>query len=122
MRAAFRDPRNPDDRPLVVGGRSFSSRLFVGTGKYSTFEVMQEALEVSRGLERVVDPTPQILRTAGRRLRIGADLEELRETARLVQRVQVGMVGIGLPIPRVQQIEGIEDSRDLRHGAPQPLR
>jgi thiazole synthase len=47
MRAAFRDPRNPDDRPLVVGGRSFSSRLFVGTGKYSTFEVMQEALEVS---------------------------------------------------------------------------
>lgn len=45
--AGFRDPAAPEDRPLVIGGRTFASRLFVGTGKYETFEIMQEALEVS---------------------------------------------------------------------------
>jgi len=32
---------------LVLGGRSFQSRLLVGTGKYSTFKLMREALERS---------------------------------------------------------------------------
>lgn len=32
---------------LKLGGRSFSSRLLVGTGKYSTFALMKEALEKS---------------------------------------------------------------------------
>jgi thiazole synthase len=36
-----------DDDPLVLGGRSFRSRLLVGTGKYSSFPVMREALEKS---------------------------------------------------------------------------
>ena len=35
------------DDPLVLGGRSFRSRLLVGTGKYSSFSVMREALEKS---------------------------------------------------------------------------
>jgi len=35
------------DEPLVVGRHSFRSRLFLGTGKYPTFEIMREALEVS---------------------------------------------------------------------------
>ena len=35
------------DRPLVLGARSFDSRLFVGTGKYATFEQMEEALELA---------------------------------------------------------------------------
>jgi thiazole synthase len=35
------------DDPLVLGGRSFKSRLFVGTGKYSSFALMKEALEKS---------------------------------------------------------------------------
>ena len=35
------------DDPLVLGGRSFRSRLLVGTGKYSSFPVMREALERS---------------------------------------------------------------------------
>ena len=34
--------------PLVLGGRAFASRLIVGTGKYATFPLMREALEVSR--------------------------------------------------------------------------
>ena len=33
------------DDPLVLGNRTFRSRLFVGTGKYSSFAVMREALE-----------------------------------------------------------------------------
>jgi thiazole synthase len=32
---------------LKLGGRSFRSRLFVGTGKYSSFPLMKEALEKS---------------------------------------------------------------------------
>src|SRR5262245_29342277 len=33
--------------PFVFGERTFTSRLIVGTGKYSTFPLMMEALEVS---------------------------------------------------------------------------
>ena len=32
---------------LAIGGREFRSRLFLGTGKYATFELMREALERS---------------------------------------------------------------------------
>ncbi|MDR0454899.1 MAG: thiazole synthase [Deferribacteraceae bacterium] len=37
---------------LIIAGRKFSSRLFVGTGKYSGHDVMQKALE-SSGTEMV---------------------------------------------------------------------
>src|SRR6266849_8146759 len=37
----------PAADPLVLGGRSFASRLIVGTGKYASFPLMKEALEVS---------------------------------------------------------------------------
>jgi thiazole synthase len=39
-------PRDPDDR-FSLAGRSLSSRLFVGTGKYSSNEVMRDALAAS---------------------------------------------------------------------------
>lgn len=35
------------DRPLVVGGREFRSRLIVGTGKYASNEIMVEAIRAS---------------------------------------------------------------------------
>jgi len=35
------------DQPLVVKGRTFDSRLIVGTGKYPTFESMQACLDAS---------------------------------------------------------------------------
>lgn len=35
------------DRPLRLGQHSFASRLFVGTGKYASFEQMARALELS---------------------------------------------------------------------------
>jgi thiazole synthase len=38
--------------PLVIAGRSFASRLIVGTGKFGSFEVMREALDFS-GTEMV---------------------------------------------------------------------
>ena len=34
--------------PFVFGGRTFASRLIVGTGKYASFALMKEALEASR--------------------------------------------------------------------------
>ncbi|HXG16588.1 MAG TPA: thiazole synthase [Calidithermus sp.] len=35
------------DTPLVIGGREFTSRLIVGTGKYSSLDVMRQAHEES---------------------------------------------------------------------------
>lgn len=35
------------DRPLVIAGRTFHSRLMTGTGKYDTFEVMQQSVAAS---------------------------------------------------------------------------
>ena len=40
------------DKPLVLGGRTFSSRLIVGTGKYPDFETMRKCHEAS-GAEMV---------------------------------------------------------------------
>lgn len=36
-----------EDDKLALGGRTFQSRLFVGTGKYATFPLMKEALQRS---------------------------------------------------------------------------
>ncbi len=53
----------PDDDPLVIGGKTFHSRLLVGTGKYRTLEEGREAIRRS-GAEivtvalRRVDLTP----------------------------------------------------------------
>ncbi len=38
---------NNQEDLLKIGNRTFRSRLFVGTGKYATFELMAEALEAS---------------------------------------------------------------------------
>lgn len=37
-----------DPEPLKIGDQTFRSRLFVGTGKYASFELMRECLEASR--------------------------------------------------------------------------
>lgn len=37
----------PVDRPFVIAGQTYTSRLLVGTGKYDTHEIMTEALEAS---------------------------------------------------------------------------
>src|SRR5438552_17571550 len=40
------EPQETAD-PLVIAGRSFGSRLIVGTGKFGSYEVMRDALEAS---------------------------------------------------------------------------
>lgn len=45
-------PSKPIDKPLILGGKTFSSRLIVGTGKYPDFATMQKAHEAS-GAEMV---------------------------------------------------------------------
>src|SRR6185369_4099290 len=42
----------PKDKPLVLGGKTFASRLIVGTGKYPDFEIMRRCHEAS-GAEMV---------------------------------------------------------------------
>lgn len=37
-----------EDRPLIINGKTYSSRLIVGTGKYPSFEIMRKALEESQ--------------------------------------------------------------------------
>lgn len=37
----------PDNQPLVIAGRSFQSRLMLGTGKFASGELMREAIAVS---------------------------------------------------------------------------
>jgi thiazole synthase len=37
----------PDDKPLVVGKFRFRSRLFTGTGKYATYDLMRDCLDAS---------------------------------------------------------------------------
>jgi len=36
-----------NDKPLIIAGRAFQSRLLMGTGKFSSPEVMKEAIEAS---------------------------------------------------------------------------
>ena len=36
-----------NDKPLIIAGREFRSRLIVGTGKYTTLELMKQSLEES---------------------------------------------------------------------------
>lgn len=37
----------PASAPLTIANRTFNSRLFVGTGKYATYDLMQQALDTS---------------------------------------------------------------------------
>src|SRR5262249_41951968 len=37
----------PPDRPLKIGKFSFKSRLFTGTGKYATYDLMRDSLAAS---------------------------------------------------------------------------
>ncbi len=68
---------NPILEPLVIGARRFTSRLFVGTGKYQTYDVMRDALDASGG---------QVITVAVRRERLynerGQSLLQFIDTAR----------------------------------------
>ena len=53
----------PDDDPLIIAGRSFSSRLLVGTGKYNDLNQTKSAIEASGA---------QIVTVALRRMNLSA--------------------------------------------------
>src|SRR5438067_2535185 len=36
------EPPAPVDKPLIVGGFTFQSRLITGTGKYTSYELMRD--------------------------------------------------------------------------------
>jgi thiazole synthase len=40
-------PTAPQDRPLIIAGRTYSSRLIVGTGKYKSYEENAAAVEAA---------------------------------------------------------------------------
>jgi thiazole synthase len=60
-------PEVMKDRPLVIAGRSYSSRLLVGTGKYRDFEQTRRAIEASGA---------QVVTVAIRRTNIGQDTSQ----------------------------------------------
>lgn len=41
------EPTLPQDKPLLVGTHTFTSRLFTGTGKYTSYELMRDCLAAS---------------------------------------------------------------------------
>ena len=63
MNAAL-PPETPAPDPLLIGQRSFASRLLIGTGKYRDFDETRRAVEASGA---------QIVTVAIRRMNIGQD-------------------------------------------------
>ena len=61
MLVADRIKKKLEDKELKIGKYVFTSRLFVGTGKYTSMEVMAEALEASGA---------EVLAVVGRRINI----------------------------------------------------
>src|SRR5579859_167183 len=41
------EPPQPTDKPLTIAGRTYRSRLIIGTGKYKTYQENARALEAS---------------------------------------------------------------------------
>jgi thiazole synthase len=68
----------PLDRPLKVGGFTFQSRLFTGTGKYTSYELMQECM-VTSGCEvtTVAVRRERLVDSQGRNLLDHLDLKKL---------------------------------------------
>lgn len=71
-------PTIPADAPLKVGPFTFQSRLFTGTGKYASLEIMQECLSAS-GCEvtTVAVRRERLYDAAGRSLLDAMDLSRL---------------------------------------------
>src|SRR5690606_29742460 len=57
----------PEDKPLIIDGRTYSSRLLVGTGKYRDLDETRAAIEASGA---------EIVTVAVRRTNIGQNPNE----------------------------------------------
>ena len=96
---------------LRVAGHSFRSRLFVGTGKFTSNEVMRDALEAS-GTEMVTvalrrvdldSPHPNLLEFVDREVEEGVLVEE-RTAARTVDASEPAGVALQTPRERVGRL------------------
>lgn len=67
--------------PLVIAGREFGSRLFVGTGKFSSAEVLDLVIESSQ---------TQMVTVALRRIDIHSDFESQDAVSPVLKRVESG--------------------------------
>lgn len=67
------------DDPLTLGGRTFRSRLIVGTGKYQSFPIMKQALEKSG-----VDIVTVAVRRVDLTRRSGESLLDYIDTGRIM--------------------------------------
>jgi thiazole synthase len=112
--------------PLTIGGHTFRSRLFVGTGKYATLELMRDCLEASgaevvtvavrrerlfdregRNLLEFLDPERYTIlpNTAG-----CFSAEEALRTARLGREL---LLGLGNPGADWVKLEVLADTKTL---------
>ena len=66
-------PNAAEDTPLVVAGRTFTSRLIIGTGKYGTYAQNAEALKASGADAEAIeeDDLPERLAEGMARARAG---------------------------------------------------
>jgi len=67
QRASMTADAAPQDRPLVINGTTYQSRLLVGTGKYASFDQARDAIEESGA---------QMVTMAVRRSNIGQNPDE----------------------------------------------
>ena len=63
-------------KKLVIGGKTFKSRLIIGTGKYTSFQINKKALEASGA---------DIITVAMRRVNI----ENNKNNTRLIKRIGI---------------------------------
>ena len=87
-------PEALTDKPLRIGSHTLRSRLIVGTGKYATFELMQQSLDLS-GTDciTVAVRRERLFDGRGKNLLDFLDLEPLHDPAqhrRLLQRGRRG--------------------------------
>src|SRR2546426_6322331 len=106
------------DTNLVIGGKEFSSRLIVGTGKYASMEVMKQAHEASGA---------QIVTVALRRVSLpsGESILDHLDTTRYTllpntagcytadEAIRTSYLAREAGLGEVVQLEGIRDSRTL---------
>ena len=64
---------------LTIAGQTFQSRLFLGTGKFASNELMQRAIEASGS---------ELVTVALKRVETNSDHDDLIEAIRLLSRLK----------------------------------
>ena len=113
------------DKPLVLGTHVLQSRLIVGTGKYSTYELMQQCLEAS-GSEviTVAVRRERLIDAEGRSILDFIDLSKytiLPNTAgcfNAEDAVRVARLGLGCRFPEEEREKIVNWTQSFSHPVP----